>query len=176
MALKRLLYRILMKLVPFSFNTLNALLGGNLPPLGTICVIVEEQGRFLVIRRYNGQLVFPGGFMRWRENPMQTAEREFREETGMNVRVLEAVGTYSSISTGISRMSTLTVAFPGELLGGELRGSIEGMPLWMEEAELREGLTTRYVNMLRDYQAFGRRHLQTVQADSLPPTSNGEPA
>lgn len=175
--LKRLLYRILMILVPFSFNTLNALLGGNLPPLGTICVIVEEQGRFLVIRRFNGQLVFPGGFMRWREYPMQTAEREFQEETGLRVRLLEPLGTYSTISTRISRMSTLTVAFPGEILGGELRGSIEGKPLWVEEAELREDLATHYINILQDYLAFGRRGLEkTPSADLLPLETNGEPA
>jgi len=79
--LKRILYRVLRKSVGFSFNILNVCLVGNLPPQGCISVIVEDQGRYLLLKRPKGTLVFPGGFMRWREHPSQTAVRECKAET-----------------------------------------------------------------------------------------------
>jgi 8-oxo-dGTP pyrophosphatase MutT (NUDIX family) len=95
---KRILYQILRKSVGISFNCLNICLFGNLPPQGCISVIVEDQGRFLLLKRPNGILVFPGGFMRWREHPTQTALREFEEETGLHVTLHHVVACYSNTS------------------------------------------------------------------------------
>ena len=78
--LKRILYQALKKTVGFCFNCLNIGLFGNLPPQGCITVIVEDQGRFLLLKRPNGTLVFPGGFMRWREHPTQTALRNSKKK------------------------------------------------------------------------------------------------
>ncbi len=61
--LKRILYRIVRKLAGISFNILNVVLVGNLPPLGSICVVVEDRGRYLLLQRPEGSLVFPGGIM-----------------------------------------------------------------------------------------------------------------
>ena len=155
--LKRLSYRILRWLVPICFNILNGLLAGNLPPLGSSCVIVEDQGRFLLVRLPRGGLVLPGGFMRWREHPDETARRECREETGLEVQVLDTIGTYSSTSTSLDRMSTLTVVFVGKVTDGTLRGSIEGRPCWLDEADVRKGLDKHYINMLEDYFVYRQR-------------------
>src|SRR5437764_14993514 len=65
--IKHPFYYILRKSVGFCFNCLNICLFGNLPPQGCISVIVEDQGRLLLLKRPNGNLVFPGGFIRWRE-------------------------------------------------------------------------------------------------------------
>ena len=135
--LKNLLYRMFKRLVGVCFNILNLLLAGNLPPLGSVCVIVEDQDRYLVVERRGGSFVFPGGFMRWRESPVQTALRECEEETGLHLKVNGLVGCSSSISENFTRMSSLTVIYEGEVIGGELRRSIEGQPCWIDEAELR---------------------------------------
>src|SRR5579864_6153613 len=120
-------------------------MAGNLPPLGAACVIVEEQGRFLMVKRFDGRLSFPGGFMRWREDARQAARRECREETGLNVELSEPFGIYSNISRHPLRMSTLSVAYIGKLAGeGTLRSSVEGHPIWMTEAEMRNAIDWRY--------------------------------
>ena len=155
--LKQFLYRILLGLVPVCFNSLNLLLMGNLPPLGCVCVIVEDEGRFLLLRRPRGTMVFPGGFIRWNEYPAETARREFREETGLEVRLLDTTGTYARKSDGLNHLSTLTVAFAGEVASGALRGSIEGHPCWLDEAEMRHRLTSHYIDMLEDYFAYRER-------------------
>jgi len=155
---KRILYQILRKSAGFSFNFLNICLFGNLPPQGCISVIVEDQGRFLLLKRPNGTLVFPGGFMRWREHPTQTALREFKEETGLQVTLQHVVACYSNTSKDFGSMSTLTIVFCAEVNGGDVRGSVEGQPCWIEELDLLEMVDFRYKHMLNDYREHRRQH------------------
>ncbi len=156
--LKSILYRVLRKSVGFSFNILNICLVGNLPPQGCINVIVEDQGRYLLLRRPKGTLVFPGGFMRWQEHPSQTAVREFKEETGLWVELHHVVACYSHSSISFGSMSTLTLVFCGEVSGGEMRGSVEGQPCWIEESNLLEMVDFRYEFMLNDYREHRKQH------------------
>ena len=146
-----ILYNVVGKLAGLCFNILNVCLAGNLPPLGSVSVIVEDQGRFLLLRRPEGRLVFPGGFIRWREHPTQTAEREFREETGLQVALHHLVASHSHISGNVGSMSTLTLVFCGEIRGGEMRGSVEGQPCWIDESSLLEMHDFRYGSMLNAY-------------------------
>ncbi len=155
---KGILYQILRKSVGFSFNCLNICLFGNLPPQGCISVIVEDQGRFLLLKRPNGTLVFPGGFMRWREHPTQTALREFKEETGLQVTLHHVVACYSNISKDFGSMSTLILVYCAEVNGGDMRGSVEGQPCWIEESDLLEMADFRYEYMLNDYHEHRRQH------------------
>jgi 8-oxo-dGTP diphosphatase len=156
--IKRVLYQVLRKSVGFCFNCLNICLFGNLPPQGCITVIVEEQGRFLLLKRPNGTLVFPGGFMRWQEHPTQTALREFKEETGLQVTLRHVVACYSCTSKNFISMSTLIIVFCAEVNGGDMRGSVEGNPLWIEESDLLEMVDFRYGYMLNDYREHRRQH------------------
>ncbi len=149
------------------FNILNFCLAGNLPPLGCICVIVEDQGRFLLVRRPEGGFVFPGGFMRWREHPKRTAQREFKEETGLQVELRHIVGCYSYASTRFDRMSTLTLVYCGVVSGGEIRGSIEGQPCWIDGSELSSVIDFRYATMLDDYLEHRKQCKQHVGQQSM---------
>ncbi len=133
-----LLYRILKRSVGIFFNILNFLLAGNLPPFGCVSVIVQHQGRYLAIERPEGGFVFPGGFMRWKESPVQTALREAMEETGLKLKVNDLVGYSSNVSDRITRMSTLTIIYDAEVVSGELKTSIEGRASWCDEAQLLE--------------------------------------
>src|SRR5437763_7842290 len=134
--LKSLLYRLFKRLVGVSFNVLSFLLAGNLPPFGCVCVIVEDKDTYLVIERPEGGFVFPGGFMRWRESPVQTIQRECEEETGLHLQVKGLIGCSSTVSENFSRMSTLTVIYQADVVGGELKSSIEGRPSWQDGTEL----------------------------------------
>jgi hypothetical protein len=64
-----LLYDALKGCVSICFNTLNVLLGGKLPPFGSVAVIAEEQNQYLVVKLPGERVVFPGGFIQWRETP-----------------------------------------------------------------------------------------------------------
>ena len=163
-----LLYRLLKRSVSIFFNILNFLLAGNLPPFGSVAVIVQDQGRYLVVERPEGGLVFPGGFMRWKENPVQTALRECIEETGLELKVNDLIGYSSNVSNRITRMSTLTIIFYAEVVSGELKASIEGPATWCDEAELlvkihplQRGVFNRYLR----YREQGR-HVKRFQGNS----------
>ena len=136
--IKSLLYRMLKRAVSVCFNLLNLLLAGNLPPFGCVCVIVEDGDKYLVVQRPEGGYVFPGGFMRWREHPIQTAQRECEEETGLRLKVNNLISCSSTISNNVARMSTLTVIYQAEVVGGELRNSIEGRPCWQDKTNLQK--------------------------------------
>ena len=172
--IKQLLYRLLGKAVNISFNILNLILAGNLPPLGCACVVVEEEGRLLVIERTKDQFVFPGGFMRWREQPAETAQRECREETGLEVQMLDTIGTYATTSTRIDRMSSLMIVFAGEVIGGALRGSIEGHPCWLNEADMRKGLDKYFTRILEDYFAYRQQLQAQASFDTAAPDLSNE--
>jgi ADP-ribose pyrophosphatase YjhB (NUDIX family) len=156
--LKHVLYQVLRKSVGFCFNCLNICLFGNLPPQGGISVIVEDQGRFLVLKRPNGKLVFPGGLMRWREHPTQTALREFKEETGLQATIRHVVACYSNTSKNFVSMSTLTIVYCAEVSGGVMCGSVEGHPCWIEEADLLEMENFRHEYLLNDYLEHRKQH------------------
>jgi len=150
---RQFLYNALKTWVSVFFNFLNFLLAGNLPPFGCVCVIVEEQGRYLVLQRPEGYFVFPGGFMRWREHPEKTALRECQEETGLHVQITKLIGCSSTLSSGPGSMSTLSVIFHATVVSGNLRSSIEGKPVWMDEAELHEKLFKKQFSILENYLA-----------------------
>jgi ADP-ribose pyrophosphatase YjhB (NUDIX family) len=154
--IRQFLYRALKVWVGIFFNLLNFLLAGNLPPFGCVSVVVEEQGRYLVIQRPEGYFVFPGGFMRWREHPEKTGLRECKEETGLQVQITGLIGCSSTVSDDIRGMSTLSVIFHATVVGGTLHSSIEGKPMWMDEAELHDKLFKQQTNILERYLARQR--------------------
>ena len=165
--MRQFLYRGLKTWVGIFFNLLNFLLAGNLPPLGCVNIVVEEQGLYLVIQRPEGHIVFPGGFMRWREHPEDTGVRECREETGLQVKITGLIGCSSNVSDGVGRMSTLAIIFHAEVTGGTLHSSIEGKPIWMDEAELHNKLLKQQVGILEHYLARrDQQHTDIVHPSS----------
>ncbi|GHO86048.1 NUDIX hydrolase [Dictyobacter formicarum] len=147
-------YYITKSLACICFNILNFLLGGNLPPFGCVCMIVEKDQQFLLIEQPGGILAFPGGFMKWRESPEQALIREGKEETGLELRPLDLVGFQPGISQGIHQMSTLTLIYQVEAIGGDLRPSSEGRPLWLSADELQKRLSPYYQSMLEQYKRY----------------------
>lgn len=133
------------------FTLLNVLMGGNLPPFGCVYVIVKEQEQYLLVEERNGRVVLPGGFMRWHENPRETGRRECLEETGMQVRVNELIDCFSYPARSSSHMSTLALVYRAELLGGQLRSSIEGRPIWVPASEIKRLLARRCRPFLESY-------------------------
>jgi ADP-ribose pyrophosphatase YjhB (NUDIX family) len=151
MGYETVLYNAFKKCVGIFFNTLNTLMGGNLPPFGCASAVVEEQDHYLVVELPNGYISLPGGFMRWGEHPQQTVRREALEETGYLLEIGDMIGCYSCVSHRADRMSTITVAFHAKVVSGEPRGSIEGQPRWMDEQTLRKRLSAHYIGIFNDY-------------------------
>ncbi len=165
-----MLYSLLKHLVGICFNLLNFVLAGNLPPFGCVTVIVEEQGRYLLIQRPRGKLTFPSGFIRWREMPAEAAQRECEEETGLRLQINDPedmIGCYGHVGRHIDTMSSLTVLYCGRVIGGRLRKSIEGQPYWLSEEEMLGKLEKRCEPILEDYLRYRARRAGLNSAGTL---------
>lgn len=162
--LREKLYRLLSSGASVCFNLLNVLLGGNLPPFGSVCVVIREGERYLLLERSNGKVTLPGGFMRWREAPLETARRECLEETGLEVRVGDLTGCFSFPSETWMRMSTLTMVYAAEITAGQPRQALEGRPGWFLAEEARQVLDTGYQGLFEGYLRYYELHPLPVPA------------
>jgi ADP-ribose pyrophosphatase YjhB (NUDIX family) len=112
------------------FNDPNAPVANNLVPAAS-AVVADEGGAILLIERTdNGLWTIPGGGMEVGETIAQTAVREVKEETGLDVAVQRLVGIYSDprhvveYSDGEVRQQ-FSVCFACAVTGGRLATSSE---------------------------------------------------
>jgi 8-oxo-dGTP diphosphatase len=161
--LKERLYRLLGKTAGSCFNVLNLLLRGNLPPFGSVCAVIKEGERYLLLTQSQGRITLPGGFMRWSEDPRKAVERECEEETGLRIRTLDMIGCFSCPSDVFWRMSTLTLVYGAQIVGGKLHQAIEGRPVWCTEAEALQRLDQPSQMFFENYLRY---HQHIIKADS----------
>src|SRR5438067_11115714 len=80
------------------FRMIALLTLGQISPLLGAGIIVEQDGKILLIDRSDGLgYTVPGGIVRYRETVEQCVLREAREETGYMVNITGLVGVYSSL-------------------------------------------------------------------------------
>jgi 8-oxo-dGTP diphosphatase len=87
-------------------------------PLPTVDVIAELPGGIVLVRRKHPPpgWALPGGFVEAGESAAAAARREFREETGLHVELLELFHVYSDPARD-PRGPTLGVVFIGRATG-----------------------------------------------------------
>jgi ADP-ribose pyrophosphatase YjhB (NUDIX family) len=112
------------------FNDPNAPAANNLVPAAS-AVVADQAGAILLIERTdNGLWTIPGGGMEVGETIAQTAIREVKEETGLDVAVQRLVGIYSNprhvieYSDGEVRQQ-FSVCFACRVTGGQMATSSE---------------------------------------------------
>jgi ADP-ribose pyrophosphatase YjhB (NUDIX family) len=112
------------------------------PLVGVGAVIVHE-GRVLLVRRgrepLKGHWTLPGGVLEVGESLADGVAREVREETGLDVVVVELVELLDRIhrEEGRVRFHYVIADYLCHVTGGELRaGSDADAARWVERAEL----------------------------------------
>jgi 8-oxo-dGTP diphosphatase len=84
--------------------------------------MVVSDDRILLVKRAHppkvGWWCLPAGFMEWQEHPSQTAVREVREETGLDIRLAGFFEVYSG--TDDPRTNAVLILYLGEVIGGLL--------------------------------------------------------
>lgn len=106
------------------FNEPDAPLATSVVPAASV-VVTDEDGRLLLAKRTDNDLwTIPGGAMKPGETIAETAVREVKEETGIDVEVISLVGIYSNprhvveYSDGELRQQ-FSVCFVCRPIGGE---------------------------------------------------------
>jgi 8-oxo-dGTP pyrophosphatase MutT (NUDIX family) len=112
-------------------------LGATTPRLGGDAAIFDNQGRvLLMLRTDNQRWCMPGGLAEVGETSQESAIREAREETGLEVEILELVGVYTAFpamrTTGPKLVIPLYLC---GVTGGTLQSSHEdlGLRFWKLE-------------------------------------------
>ena len=90
-------------------------------PFPGVVVLIEEQGRVLLVRRglgrwMEGRWCLPGGFVEFGEDFLSAGLREVTEETGLSVRVQSLLSVASNFLA--PRMHTLVIVLLARLLPG----------------------------------------------------------
>jgi 8-oxo-dGTP pyrophosphatase MutT (NUDIX family) len=105
-------------------------------------IVVNDDGAILLIRRTdNGNLALPGGGMDLGESITETAVREVKEETGLDVEVTGLVGIYTNPQHVIEYTSNgevrqeFSIVFTAKPVGGSPRTSSESSEVvWSDPA------------------------------------------
>ena len=115
------------------------------PIVGADCFVVNSREQVCLIRRAdNGLWALPGGCQDLGETPAQCAVREFREETGLDVRLVALLGVFSSqlyeyVTYPCKENEFCHLLFKAELLGGTETLSEETTDIgWFSEGSLPE--------------------------------------
>ena len=94
---------------------------------GAMAVIPNERGEILAVRRTDNSLwTLPGGYADIGETTTNTIVREVREETGLAVEPVNAIGVYSDMPMMLALMPNndiahnIGIAFECRVTGGEL--------------------------------------------------------
>ncbi len=121
-------------------------------PLPTIDVIVDVNGRIVLVKRKNPPhgWALPGGFINYGESAEDAAIREIREETGLEITGLNQFHCYSN-SDRDPRFHTLTVVFTAKSTGTPVAGDdASGIGLF-DMDNLPLPLAFDHENILNDY-------------------------
>ncbi|WP_254547321.1 NUDIX hydrolase N-terminal domain-containing protein [Halomarina pelagica] len=105
-------------------------LGYVTPNIGVKAAIFDEGGQMLLMRRPDppvaGTWDIPGGAVEPFEAPAETAVRETREETGLDVETIDVVDAYFMDPNALNPHGHILLLYLCEVVGGTLRLSREG--------------------------------------------------
>jgi ADP-ribose pyrophosphatase YjhB (NUDIX family) len=133
------------------FQLIALLTLGQISPILSACVIIEQDGKFLCIRRSDGLgYTLPGGIVRYRETIEECVVREAQEETGYTVEITGIVGVYSSLKRD-PRFRAASIAYKGSIVAGVEHGSGEGSTCWCAPADIFGRMAFDCEHMLKDY-------------------------
>lgn len=106
-------------------------------PVPTVDIIIEIRGGIVLIERKNEPhgWALPGGFAEYGESLEQTAIREAREETGLNIRLVGQLHTYSEPGRD-PRLHTTSTVFIATAEGEPKAGDDAGKAVIFAKEEL----------------------------------------
>jgi ADP-ribose pyrophosphatase YjhB (NUDIX family) len=128
-------------------------------PKPTASAVVTRNGRVLLARRarppFDGYWDLPGGFIEPDEDPVAAVKREVREETGLEIEIVDLLGIFPD-RYGEAGEPTLNIHYLARAVAGEPRPADDVAGLsWFGPDELPE--TVAFKNVAQALAAWVRR-------------------
>lgn len=128
------------------------------PSLTTDGILVVND-KICLVRRKNAPFArmyaLPGGFVEYGERVEECVVREFKEETGLDVKIKRLLGIYSDPNRD-PRGHTVSVVYVLSLIGGKLANSEETIAEWLLLSRLPK-LAFDHDRIISDYLAQVKR-------------------
>jgi ADP-ribose pyrophosphatase YjhB (NUDIX family) len=134
----------------------------HLNPVPTVDIIIEQDNGVVLILRRNEPCLWaiPGGYCDYWESLEQAAVREAREETGLEVKLIEQFHTYSDPQRD-PRQHNITTVYIALPIGGVLQAQDDAQEIGVfSEDSLPPVLAFDHDQILEDYFLYkktGRR-------------------
>ncbi len=123
-------------------------------PSLTVDGILVENEKILLIKRgrepFKGMYALPGGFVEYGEKTEDAIVREFKEETGLDVRISRLVGVYSDPNRD-PRGHTVTIVYELQKIGGSLRGGDDAAQAVLFPLSSLPSLAFDHEKIIQDY-------------------------
>ena len=127
-------------------------------------IIIEKSGRILLVRRkeepFKGKLQFPAGFVNYGETIEHAAKREVKEETGLNIRLLDILGVYSHPKRD-PRGHVISTVFIAEIINGNPtvndKKEIESVAFYDIKKLKKKELAFDNFRMIQDYLRYKKK-------------------
>ena len=111
-------------------------LGHVTPKIGATAAIFDDEDRVLTMQRQNEEWCLPGGNTDPRESPEETVTRETKEETGLDIDIVELIDAYRlPLGTSYDPHGAITLLYRCIPISGELKLSEEGLNLQWQQIE-----------------------------------------
>jgi len=98
-------------------------------PVPAAGAIIVENDRVLLVKRAHTPKVnwwcIPAGFMEWKEHPSDTAVREIKEETGLDIRLTSFFDVYTGYDD--PRVNAVLMLYQAEIVGGAMHASDDAL-------------------------------------------------
>jgi 8-oxo-dGTP diphosphatase len=126
-------------------------------PLPTVDVIIEVSGGIVLIRRRHPPdgWAIPGGFVDAGERVEDAARREMREETSLEVQLIDLLGVYSDPARD-PRGPTISTVFIGRAIGNPKADDDAAEARVVDEQHLPAPLAFDHARILADYFRYRR--------------------
>jgi 8-oxo-dGTP diphosphatase len=120
-------------------------------------IIRYEDGSIVLIKRANephkNHWALPGGIMEPDETIQQTAVREAKEETGLDVKLERLIGVYSKPGRD-ERGRSVSVLFEATAIGGNLKADTDAKEIMRTKDFSKMDLAFDHNEMIKDYLKF----------------------
>lgn len=129
----------------------------NKNPFPTVDIIIEYKGGIILVKRKNQPFgwALPGGFVDYGESLEESAVREAREETGLDIDIIRQFHTYSAPDRD-PRFHTVTTVYIAKAEGNIAAGDDALDAALFKKDNLPDNIVFDHRKILEDY--FNKRY------------------